>query len=165
MNTQVAVQVAFMTVLLFFAVFGVPSFPKVQRPDSPKPADASESDLLDKAKPIAAALAKADDVDRALWASTWEKVGEVVAEEATSSEPVITNTKELRWFTIATLEFAWRRMGNVREGEYPALRDAVEAFLADPAVIGKDEVVIDAAYRQRYADACRAIAYAGRNRG
>lgn len=165
MNTQVAVQLTFMTALLFFAAFGIPTLPNVSRPVTPTPADASESDLLDKAKPIAAALGKANDVDRALWAHVWEAIAVVIAAEAKTNEPVITNTKELRLFTVASLEFAWRRIGGVREGQYPALREAVEQFLADPAVLGKDDVLLDAAYRQRYVDACKAIAYAGRNRG
>lgn len=164
MNGSVAVQIAVIVVLLFFSAVGFPSRrPSVQ--PTPVPGDSPKGDLLVKVAPVGDALVSADDVDRALWAEVWEKAAEVVEEEGQSAQPVITNTKELRAFTIVALEVAWSRLGNVRPGQYPKLREAVEAFLADPTVLGRDEVLLDAAYRAQYVAACRALAYAGRKRG
>lgn len=164
MNGNVAVQLSIVVVLLLFSTIGVPTIQRTPVP-SPPADETPESYLFAKSAPIGEALAGADEVDRALWAAVWEGAAEVVEDETGSAQPVFTNTKELRAFTIVALELGWNRLGNVQPGAYPKLRAAVESFLSDPKVIGLDEGVVGDKYRTKYAAACRAIAYAGRNRG
>ncbi len=154
-------EVPVVIVLLYVAAFGVP-LPAARNTGR---SDAPSGDLLAKVAPVASALSGADDVDRAAWAAAWERAAVVVEGEGTTDVPVITNSKELRAYTVAAMDVAWRRLAGVKHGKYPKLHDAIEAFLADPAVLGKDEVVLDEQARSRYAAACRALAYAGRNRG
>lgn len=151
-----AVEATILVALAAFASFGLPTFPKSI------PADAPSDDLHAKAAPVAAALAGANDADRRMWAAVWEGAARVVEAEPTSTEPFITNTKELRAFTVAALNVAWQRIGGVRPDAYPALRGAVERFLADHDVLGRDETTFDAGYAARYAAAARALAAAGR---
>lgn len=150
----------FVVVLLVFAVAGVPH---VER--RPVPTDAPVGDLLGKVAPVAVVLSGADDVDRALWAEVWEKAGAVADAETSATEPFLTNTQDMRTFTVAMTELAWNRLRGKDPAQYPGLQKAIEEFLADPAVLGRDEVIADAKYLARYSAACRALAYAGRKRG
>lgn len=149
-------------VLLVFAVVGVPS---VKRPVIVPPADAPSDALLAKAAAVGVALANASDIERAVWAEVWEKAGRAVEAEGTTADPFVTNGKELRAFTIAAHDVAWKRLTGVKDGAFPGLREAVEAFLVDTKVLGRDDVYIDAVYRANYGAACRALAYAGRKKG
>jgi hypothetical protein len=146
-------------ILVWFAVYGI----EQQRPqpdlDVPTNVDA------DKLAAVSKALRQASAVDRALWAEVWEKASKVAAGDATAQEVVFTDTKSLRFFTVICLDLAWHRIGGNQPGKYAGLRDAVEAFLADPAVLGKDDVAVTPEIRKAYVEATKALAYAGLNRG
>jgi len=111
---------------------------------------------------VALALANANAVERAIWASVWTKAADVViAPEGT--ETIFSDTRSLRGFTVLSLDIAWRRLGGKTPGEYPGLREAVEKILGDS--IGMEIQVVTPEMRRVYADACRAIAWAGIGRG
>lgn len=155
------VEVVIVVVLVYVAVVGVP----IPAPRAPVIPDSPSGDLLSKVAPVAVALAGATEADRAVWAAAWEHAATVAETEGTTDVPVLTNSRELRAWTVMTMDVAWRRLGGVKPGAYPDLQAAIEAFLADPAVMGKDDVPLDEAGKARYAAACRALAYAGRRRG
>jgi hypothetical protein len=113
--------------------------------------------------PIAAVMKAANPVDRALWAQLWSKAAVVVAGDAVSTEVVFTDTKALRAFTTLALELAWRRIGNNQPGKYAGLREATEKAFAE--VLGLNEVPVTKEVRSRYADLCKAVAWAGVNGG
>lgn len=113
--------------------------------------------------PIAEALRFASAADRMLWASVWSKAAVVAAGDAVSTEVVFTDTKSLRGFTVLALEIAWRRIGGSQSGKYAGLREATEAAFAQ--VLGKSEVPVTKDLRERYAELCRAIAWAGVGKG
>lgn len=158
----VAVQVAVVALLLVFSLCGVPQRRKAD--DSPAPVKPAVS-LLSKVSPVADALAGADEIDRALWAAVWERAAVVAEGDIGVGEPVIVNTKELRAFTVSMLQIAWQRLRKLPPGAFPRLDAAVEEFLSDPEVLGRDDVLLTDIYRAQYARAMRALAYAGRNRG
>jgi len=147
--------------LIWFAVIGPPSAAVKPGPTvTPPPAE-----LASKAAPIGAALAGASMADRLVWAEVWEKAGKAAAGETPDGEPIFTTTRGMRAFTVAALDVAWRRIRGVQPGNYPKLREAVEAFLADPAVLGREDVAASEDDRRRYEAACKAIAWAGLPRG
>ena len=113
--------------------------------------------------PVAAAMKNANPVDRALWAELWTKAAVVVAGDAVSTEVVFSDTKSLRAFTVLALEIGWRRIGANQPGKYAGLREATEAAFA--GVIGMNEVPVTKDVRTRYAELCKAIAWAGVNGG
>jgi hypothetical protein len=113
--------------------------------------------------PIAAAMKDANAVDRALWAQVWTKAAVVVAGDAVASEVVFTDTKSLRAFTVIAIDIAWRRIGQNQPGKYVGLREATEAAFA--SVIGMNEVPVTKDVRTRYAELCKAIAWAGVGKG
>lgn len=125
------------------------------------------STLLDKARPIAAALATATPVERAVWAEVWTKAGRVAeaVESAATGDLVVSDTRTLRAFLVAALDIGWKRIAGVNRDRFPGLKPAVEAFLADPEVIGRDDVAIDDAVRAKWRAACQAVAWAGVPRG
>lgn len=111
---------------------------------------------------VAAALASASPVDRAIWASVWEKAAVVVA--APDTEPaVFTDSRSLRGFTVLSLDIAWRRLGGNPPGKYTGLREAVEKVMGE--AIGLEVKPVTPELRRAYAEACRAIAWAGIGRG
>lgn len=114
-------------------------------------------------RPVAEAMRAVPAGDRMLWAQVWSKAAIVVAGDAVSTDVVFTDTKSLRAFTILALEIGWRRIGGNAPGEYAGLRQAVEAAFA--AVLGTSEVAVTKDLRERYAELCRAIAWAGVNAG
>jgi len=144
--------------LLVFSVAGIPTAvapdPQVIQP---------VGELQVKAAPIAEALAGATLADRLVWAEIWEKSAKIAA--AGTSEPVFADTKSMRAYTVVALDIGWRRLQGVTPGKYPRLKAAVEAFLADPSVLGRDEVAATDEDRRKYAEACKAIAWAGMRRG
>ena len=115
--------------------------------------------------PVAKALASASHVDRCLWAEVWTKAAEVVEGDATDSEVIFTDTRGLRLFTVLTLDLEWRRIAGNQPGKYAGLREATEAFLSDPAILGRDDVALSAEIRAKYVAAAKALAWAGVNRG
>lgn len=124
-----------------------------------EPDDAMKSTV----RPIAEAMRAVPIADRMLWAQVWSKAAVVAAGDAVSTEVAFTDTKSLRLFTVLALDIGWRRIGQNRPGEYAWLRDAIEAAFAQ--VLGTDEVAVTKDLRERYADLCRAIAWAGINAG
>ena len=114
-------------------------------------------------RPIAEAMRSVPTGDRMLWAQVWSKAAIVVAGDAVSTEVVFTDTRSLRAFTVLALEIGWRRIGGNAPGEYAGLRQAVEAAFAQ--VLGTAEVAVTKDVRERYAELCRAIAWAGVNAG
>lgn len=113
--------------------------------------------------PIADVMRNASAVDRALWAQLWSKAAIVVAGDAVSTEVVFTDTRSLRAFTVLALDLGWRRLGANQPGKYAGLREATESAFAQ--VLGPNEVPVTKELRARYAELCRAIAWAGVGKG
>jgi len=152
------------TGLVVAAMWGkvpLPSFsgPAVQTYSVETPSAAMQTTV----RPVAQAMRSVPAGDRMLWAQVWSKAAIVVAGDAVSTDVVFTDTKSLRAFTILALEIGWRRIGGNAPGEYAGLRQAVEAAFA--AVLGTSEVAVTKDLRERYAELCRAIAWAGVNAG
>jgi hypothetical protein len=116
-----------------------------------------------KVADVAKALRSASPAERAIWASVWEKAAVVVAGDAVTTEVIFTDTRSLRGFTVLSLDIAWRRLGGVKAGQYPGLREAVEKAMT--GVVGLDVKPVDADLRRAYGEACRAIAWAGYGNG
>lgn len=148
-------------VLGYVAAFGVPSLPSLPRVavsvTDPSP------EMKAKVAGIAAALRSASPVDRAVWASVWEKAAIVVAGDAVTTEVAFTDTRALRQFTVLALDIAWRRLAGNQPGKYAGLREATEAVLLE--VVGKEVVPVTPDLRRAYSDAAKAIAWAGVNGG
>lgn len=148
-------------IIVWFAINGLEQKRPAPQPDNDVPANVDG----DKIAAVAKALKQVSAVDRALWAEVFEKASKVAAGDATAQEVVFTDTKSLRMFTVICLDLAWHRIGGNQPGKYAGLRDAVEAFLSDPAVLGKDDVAVTPEIRKAYVEATKALAYAGINRG
>ena len=114
-------------------------------------------------KPVAAAMAGMNPVDRAVWADAWSKAALVVAGDVAAKEVAFTDTRSLRLFTALALDIAWRRIGEHAPGENEELRKAVEAVYA--SVMGDEEVPVTKDLRERYAEMAKAIAWAGIGKG
>ena len=122
------------------------------------------SDAMQKVvSPVAEALRAAPMSDRMLWAELWSKAALVAAGDAISTEVVFTDTRAMRLFTVLALDIGWRRIGGNKPGQFEGLRDATEAAFA--SVIGTAEVPVTKELRAKYAELCRAIAWAGLNAG
>ena len=157
MTTGMRLTIAF--VLGCVAVLGVPQ----PKPVAPTFVIEDVSDAMKtKVADVARALKAASPAERAIWASVWEKAAVVVA--SPEGEPVVfTDTRSLRGFTILSLDIAWRRLGGVKPGQYPGLREGVEKAMGD--VVGLDVRPVTPELRRAYAEACRAIAWAGIGNG
>jgi hypothetical protein len=141
------------------AAFGMPQ-PKATVPTF-QIEDVSD-EMKTKVADVARALRSASPAERAIWASVWEKAGVVVA--SPEGEPVIfTDTRSLRGYTVLALDIAWRRLGGVKPGQYPGLREGVEKALGE--IVGLDVKPVTPELRRAYAEACRAIAWAGIGNG
>jgi hypothetical protein len=114
-------------------------------------------------KPVAAAMAGMNAVDRAVWADAWSKAALVVAGDVAAKEVAFTDTRSLRMFTALALDIAWRRIGKHAPGENQELRKAVEAVYG--SVMGDEEVPVTRDLRERYAEMAKAIAWAGIGKG
>lgn len=158
MSIQKRLAIAF--VLGCIAAFGVPSLPKLL-PTITVAEPTPEMKL--KVSGVAAALRTATAVDRAIWASVWEKAAIVAAGDAVGTEIAFTDTRSLRGFTVLALDIAWRRLGGNPPGKYVGLRDAVEQVLGE--IVGREVVPVTPEMRRAYGDACRAIAWAGIGNG
>lgn len=157
-------QVAVIGLLLAAAFGRLPSLPAlpVAVPSMPSTLETPSVEMQAKVAGVTAALALASPVDRAIWASTWEKAAVVVA--APDTEPaVFTDTRSLRGFTVLSLDIAWRRLAGNPPGKYTGLREAVEKVMGE--VIGLDVKLVTPELRRAYAELCRAIAWAGVGRG
>jgi len=111
---------------------------------------------------VATALARANPVERAIWASVWSKAADVVSAPE-DTEVIFSDTRSLRGFTVLSLDIAWRRLAGKAPGEFPGLRDAVEKVLGE--AVGFDVQLVTPELKRGYAEACRAIAWAGIGRG
>lgn len=150
--------------LLLAAAFGrLPSLPALPAAvPSQITVETPSVEMQAKVRDVAAALASASPVDRAIWASTWEKAAVVVA--APDTEPaVFTDSRSLRGFTVLSLDIAWRRLGGNPPGKYVGLREAVEKVMGE--AIGLEVKPVTPELRRAYAEACKAIAWAGIGRG
>jgi hypothetical protein len=158
---SVRTRIVVAIVLGYVAAFGVPSLPSLPRVavsvTDPSP------EMKAKVAGIAAALRSASPVDRAVWASTWEKAAIVVAGDAVTTEVAFTDTRALRQFTVLALDIAWRRLAANQPGKYAGLREATEAVLLE--VVGEEVVPVTPDMRRAYSDAAKAIAWAGVNGG
>lgn len=125
--------------------------------------DTPSDEMLRVVTPIADVMKSASAVDRALWAQLWSKAAVVVAGDAVSTEVVFTDTRSLRAFTVLALDIGWRRLGANQAGKYAGLREATEAAFAQ--VLGPNEVAVTKELRARYAELCKAIAWAGVGKG
>lgn len=151
--------------LILAAAWGKVPMPTIQVP-SVVPAvsvDTPSDEMLRVVTPIADVMKSASAVDRALWAQLWSKAAVVVAGDAVSTEVVFTDTRSLRAFTVLALDIGWRRIGANQAGKYAGLREATEAAFAQ--VLGPNEVAVTKELRARYAELCRAIAWAGVGKG
>ena len=157
---SIGTRLAIAFVLGLIAAVGVP------QPKQAAPAfviDGVSDDMKTKVADVARALKAASPAERAIWASVWEKAAVVVAGDAVTTEVIFTDTRSLRGFTVLSLDIAWRRLGGVKAGQYPGLREAVEKAMT--AVVGLDVKPVDADLRRAYGEACRAIAWAGIGNG
>jgi hypothetical protein len=157
---SIGTRLAIAFVLGLIAAVGVP------QPRQAAPAfviDGVSDDMKTKVADVARALKAASPAERAIWASVWEKAAVVVAGDAVTTEVVFTDTRSLRGFTVLSLDIAWRRLGGVKAGQYPGLREAVEKAMV--GVVGLDVKPVDADLRRAYGEACRAIAWAGYGNG
>jgi len=152
-------RITLAAVLGYVAVFGVPVSRDVSRVTPVTP----NTDMQTRVAGIAAALKDASPADRAIWASVWEKAAVVVSGDAITTEVAFTDTRSLRGFTVLALDIAWRRIGGNQAGKYAGLREATEKALG--GVVGMDVVPVTPDMRKAYAEACKAIAWAGINKG
>ena len=150
-------------VLAVIALFGLPAIKLPSLPAVAVTVTEPSPEMKAKAEPIAEALRNASPVDRALWASVWEKAAIIVSADAVSPEIAFTDTRSLRQFTVLALDIAWRRLGGNKPGKYSGLRESVESVLAE--TVGTEVVPVTPEMRRAYADAARAIAWAGINGG
>ena len=107
---------------------------------------------------VVEAFRSAPIVDRLLWSQLWSKAAVVVDGDAVLTETVFTDSRSLRGFVVLSLDSGWRRLGGNQSGKYVGLRDAVEAAFS--AVVGKEDVPVTPDLRKRFADLCRALAWA-----
>jgi len=152
-------RITLAAVLGYVAVCGVPVSRDVSRVTPATP----NTDMQTRVAGIAAALKDASPADRAIWASVWEKAAVVVSGDAVTTEVAFTDTRSLRGFTVLALDIAWRRIGGNQAGKYAGLREATEKALG--GVVGMDVVPVTPDMRKAYAEACKAIAWAGINKG
>lgn len=144
--------------LLIAAAWGKVPLPKFPQPTVSITVETPTADLQQTVAPIAEAMKSAPMGDRLLWASLWSKSAVVVAGDAVTTEVAFTDTKSLRLFTVLALDLGWRRIGKNQPGKYADLRTATEAAFA--SVVGTEIVPVTPELRARYADLCRAIAWA-----
>ena len=150
--------------LIVAAAWGKVPMPSLSVPSVRPVAVETPSDAMQRVvTPVAEALKAAPMSDRMLWADLWNKAAVVVAGDAVSTEVVFTDTRSLRAFTVLAVEIGWRRIGGNAPGTLPGLREAVEAAFGQ--VLGTAEVPVTKDLRARYAELCRAIAWAGVSRG
>lgn len=144
------------------AIAGVPTFPTKPEP-VPVSIEPPAPHLQERVKAVAACLANASIVDRMVWAETWTKAGLVVSGDATISPPAFTDTRSLREFQKLAVSIAWRRIAGNAPGKYEGLAEATEQTFA--TVLGLEVRPVTPEMRREYADLCRALAWAGMNRG
>lgn len=143
------IRVVIAVFLLVVSVFGIPTN------HAPSPQGGGDG--------VGGIVSEFSPVDQALWAELWEKCGKTISGDVGAAEPLITDTRALRLFTVLACDIAWRRIGGNRPSKYVGLREAVEKHMS--SVLGADDVPVTDEIRKAYAEACYSLAYAGRNRG
>jgi hypothetical protein len=139
----------------------LPALP-VPLPSLPITVETPSVKMQQKVQGVARALTMANHVDRSVWASVWEKAAVVVL--SPESDPVVfSDTRSLRGFTVLSLDIAWRRLAGNPPGKYVGLRESVESVMLD--VVGLDVQPVTPEIKRQYAEACRAIAWAGVHQG
>jgi len=141
-------------------IFGVPRFANKAVPID---VVAPDADMLAKTDAVQRVMRAAKAGDRMVWAELWRKAGSVAAGDETATEVIFTDTRALRGYTAIALEIGWRRIGGVEAGRYDGLREAVEKAFAE--TIGMEIKPVTPEIRARYVSLCKAIAWAGINRG
>lgn len=149
--------------LIVAAAWGVVPLPRIHGPVAVPAVETPSDDMQRLVADIGKAMAGVNDVDRAIWADTWNKAALVVAGDGASPEVAFTTTKSLRAFTALALDIAWRRLGGHEPGTHDTLRVAVEA--AYSKALGVAEVAVTKDTRAAFAEFARAVAWAGYNRG
>ena len=96
--------------------------------------------------------------DRLVWSRVWAKAAIVVEGDAVLTETVFTDTRSLRGFVVLSIDIGWRRLSGNPAGKYPGLRESVESAFA--SVIGTEDVAVTPDLRKRFAELCRALAWA-----
>lgn len=96
--------------------------------------------------------------DRLVWSQVWAKAALVVEGDAVLTETVFTDTRSLRGFVVLAIDIGWRRLGGNPPGKYSGLRESVESAFA--SVIGTEDVAVTPDLRKRFAELCRALAWA-----
>jgi len=146
--------------LLLAAAYGKVPLPVMPSQVAPTVSVETPSvEMIAAVAPVAKALRTATPIDRALWASIWEKSAKVVNGDATTTEVVFTDTRSLRAYNIIALRLAWVRMGGNPTGKYPGLAEAAERFLSD--TIGMDVMPVTPELRAKVVEAYKALAWAG----
>lgn len=146
--------------LIVAAAWGTFPVPTLPVPAVPSVVVAAPSEELQRlVEPVRVALGTLSPADRALWAATWAKLALVAEAEGGTSVEVIRTTPEMRAWTAAALDVAWRRIGGHAPGSVEGLREAVEAAMR--SALGLEEVPVTSHVRSRYAEVARAIGWAG----
>ena len=147
--------------LLIAAAWGTIPMPSL--PTAPSvvtyPAVATPSDeMRASVTGVVDAFRSAPISDRLVWSQVWAKAAVVVEGDAVLTETVFTDTRSLRGFVVLAIDIGWRRLGGNPPGKYSGLREAVESAFA--SVIGAEDVPVTPDLRKRFAELCRALAWA-----
>lgn len=145
--------------LLLAAAYGKVPLPVMPSQAPSVVVETPSVEMIAAVAPVAKALRTATPIDRALWASIWERSAKVVGGDATTTEVVFTDTRSLRAYNIIALRLAWVRMGGNPTGKYPGLAEAAERFLSD--TIGLDVMPVTPELRAKVVEAYKALAWAG----
>jgi hypothetical protein len=152
------------TLLLYFAIFGLPKIGKDVEPQpSPAPrmitVQEPSVEMKEAVSGIASILRNANDVDRMLWGQVWMKAAKAVASDSEDTKVVWNDTNKLRQFTETALRIGWRRIGGNQQGKYAGLNEAVESAFG--AILTSRVQPVSPELRRKYVDLCHAIAWAG----
>lgn len=152
------------TLLLLFAVFGIPDVGTKPTPDpvvvTPKIRVAEPSqEMKDAVAGIASAMKDASIADRMTWAQVWAKAGMAVKADSTDTKVVWGDTNKLRQFTETALRIGWRRISGNHKGKYEDLRAAVEVAFNKILSLRNQNVTPE--LREKYVALCDAVAWAG----
>jgi hypothetical protein len=145
---------------LVWYVVGLPSVPRV----SPRPAVVQpEKEMRDIVRPVTAAVAGMNAVDR-LWLKTiYENAARVVREDGEEQPYVIETTAGLREIHIAILKFVWKGLADNEPGKYPGLAEAISEAVT--SAVGLDQRPLTPELRDRASKVFEAIAWAGLGEG
>jgi len=153
------------TILLFFAVFGLPDFGGDAAPPQPQPQPAAivipepAKEMKDAVAGIAAIMKDVPMSDRMMWASVWSKAARAVEADSKDTKVVWSTTEKLKQFTETAIRIGWKRLGGNQTGKFEGLSAAVEAAFKTIMTTRAQDVTPE--LRKKYVDLCYAIAWAG----